>query len=117
MGRSDVLNTIVSALTPLAGTRFRQEQKKFALVGMGGIGKTQVAVEYAYRSLQDFPIILWAHAETRAKLSQSYSEFERELSLSSTATQNENESRKRVKNWLATTSECSLKWYPTMIGF
>ncbi|KAI0182112.1 hypothetical protein GGR52DRAFT_67803 [Hypoxylon sp. FL1284] len=101
-GRSDILEAMTSALTP--GVKLRQEQKKIAVVGMGGIGKTQIAVEYAFRSVQDFPVILWAHAETRAKLSQSYSEFDRELGLSSTATQNENESRRRVKSWLATTN-------------
>jgi tetratricopeptide (TPR) repeat protein len=35
-----------------------------ALSGMGGIGKTQVAVEYAYRYQHEYSAILWARAES-----------------------------------------------------
>jgi serine/threonine protein kinase/tetratricopeptide (TPR) repeat protein len=35
-----------------------------ALSGMGGIGKTQLAVEYAYRFRHTYAAILWARAET-----------------------------------------------------
>jgi len=40
-----------------------------ALTGLGGIGKTQTAVEYAYRYYSDYPeAILWARADSREGL-------------------------------------------------
>ncbi|MBO0797098.1 MAG: hypothetical protein J2P36_39975 [Ktedonobacteraceae bacterium] len=35
-----------------------------ALHGLGGIGKTQVALEYAYRHALDYRAIFWIEAET-----------------------------------------------------
>lgn len=112
-GRTDILESISAALTPPketaehnsiehshSGESSIHRQRKMALVGMGGIGKTQVSLRYAFDSLQDFPVILWAHAETRAKLAQSFSEFDEELALS-TNTSNQSESRERVKRWLS----------------
>ncbi|HEU5375832.1 MAG TPA: tetratricopeptide repeat protein [Ktedonobacteraceae bacterium] len=39
-----------------------------ALCGLGGIGKTQVAAEYAYRHAQDYTSIFWLQAETAEHL-------------------------------------------------
>lgn len=39
-----------------------------ALCGLGGIGKTQTALEYAYRYHDDYQVILWAGAGSRAVL-------------------------------------------------
>ena len=36
-----------------------------AISGLGGIGKTQIAVEYAYRSHADYQAVFWVHADTR----------------------------------------------------
>src|ERR1019366_1934976 len=35
-----------------------------AISGLGGIGKTQLALEYAYRYHQDYMAVLWARAES-----------------------------------------------------
>jgi D-arabinose 1-dehydrogenase-like Zn-dependent alcohol dehydrogenase len=75
-------------------------QTKFALIGIGGIGKTQVAVQYAFASEQNFPVILWAHAETRAKLAESFSGFDKELGLTTAIISNQDDSIERVKGWL-----------------
>jgi tetratricopeptide (TPR) repeat protein/transcriptional regulator with XRE-family HTH domain len=36
-----------------------------ALCGLGGIGKTQTALEYVYRYADEYTAVLWAQAETR----------------------------------------------------
>lgn len=64
-GQEHTLNTILQTLK--AGTpTFSQQQ--LALHGIGGIGKTQLAVEYCYRSLVDesypsYTLIWWIEAE------------------------------------------------------
>lgn len=39
-----------------------------ALSGMGGIGKTQIAVEYAYRYRDAYLAVFWVHADSREAL-------------------------------------------------
>jgi len=42
------------------------------LTGLGGIGKTSVAIEYAYRYKQEYEAVLWARADTMETLTASY---------------------------------------------
>src|SRR5207248_3305913 len=43
-----------------------------AISGLGGIGKTQAAVEYAYRYRDDYQDVLWVQANTHETLTSSY---------------------------------------------
>jgi hypothetical protein len=56
----------------LAGQTAVLTQGPQALSGLGGIGKTQVAVEYAYRYARDYDAVLWARAESEEALHASY---------------------------------------------
>jgi hypothetical protein len=46
-----------------------------ALHGMGGIGKTQVAIEYAHRFAEDYEIVWWLDSENTLLLSQQYTDL------------------------------------------
>ncbi|KAL9578554.1 MAG: hypothetical protein Q9203_007052, partial [Teloschistes exilis] len=48
-----------------------------ALVGLGGIGKSQLAIEQVYRTRERSPEtwILWIHASSIARFEQSYRDF------------------------------------------
>lgn len=60
-GRVAVLQQIATVLhTSQMGTVTRPQ----AITGLGGIGKTQIALEYAYRFDHDYDAILWIQAET-----------------------------------------------------
>ncbi|EGX49042.1 hypothetical protein AOL_s00079g263 [Orbilia oligospora ATCC 24927] len=43
----------------------------FAITGLGGAGKTQIALEYAYRYKKDFTSIFWIHAESEGSIQRS----------------------------------------------
>jgi tetratricopeptide (TPR) repeat protein/transcriptional regulator with XRE-family HTH domain len=64
-GRENILQQLHTLLTaPQRST----DLCSIALCGLGGLGKTQTAIEYAYRSLQDYHALFWLHAETREQL-------------------------------------------------
>jgi tetratricopeptide (TPR) repeat protein len=52
-----------------------------ALHGMGGIGKTQMAVEYIYRHLQDYDIVWWIQATRPTQIRTSLTELAQHLRL------------------------------------
>ncbi|MFG3098562.1 FxSxx-COOH system tetratricopeptide repeat protein [Streptomyces sp. NPDC048202] len=52
-----------------------------ALHGMGGIGKTQVAVEYAHRFASQYDLVWWIDAEQANQLPVRYTEFADRLGI------------------------------------
>jgi tetratricopeptide (TPR) repeat protein len=58
-GRDDVIQSLRELLVPGTTTALTQ-----AISGLGGIGKTHTAVEYAYRFHQDYEAVLWLQADS-----------------------------------------------------
>ncbi len=52
-----------------------------AMSGLGGIGKTQTAVEYAYRYRDEYQYVLWVQANTQETLLANFVALARLLSL------------------------------------
>jgi transcriptional regulator with XRE-family HTH domain len=55
--------------------------------GLGGIGKTQTALEYAYRFRNDYQAVMWIRAETRETLVADYQALAHLLQLPETDSQ------------------------------
>jgi hypothetical protein len=66
--REHLLSRLEDALSP--GTA-SLTLKSVGLHGLGGIGKTQLAAEYAYRHTDAYDAIFWLKAETEARLRES----------------------------------------------
>ncbi|MCJ1271350.1 hypothetical protein MMC22_011250 [Lobaria immixta] len=57
--------------------------RRISLAGIGGVGKSQIAIEYCYRyqNLHPDKHIFWVHASTRQRLEQAYQDIARRLEL------------------------------------
>ncbi len=52
-----------------------------ALHGLGGIGKTQLAMEYAHRHASEYDIVWWMHSENPATLAADFARLAQSLNL------------------------------------
>jgi len=83
----------------------KQEQKMTltqpsAISGLGGIGKTQVALEYAYRHRQDYHAVLWGRADTRESLISTFVTIASLLGFPQKDEQDQMVIVEAVKKWL-----------------
>jgi hypothetical protein len=75
-------------------------QGRIALSGLGGVGKTQIAIEYAYRYRADYEAVLWANADERSLLTTSFAEIAKLLGLPEQHEQDQAKSENAVRRWL-----------------
>ncbi len=73
--------------------------------GLGGIGKTQLAIEYAYRYSQHYQAVLWVQAATLQSLISSYIELAQLLDLPQKNETDTMQIRDAVKSWFQTTND------------
>ncbi|HZR39444.1 MAG TPA: TIR domain-containing protein, partial [Ktedonobacteraceae bacterium] len=99
LGRDNELARLRSHLQAGQATALSQPQ---AISGLGGIGKTQLALEYAYRYHQDYQIVLWARAENNEALISSYVTIASLLRLPEREAQEQDIMVQAVKIWLQT---------------
>lgn len=83
-GRGDLLVQLGKRLTAGGTTAVLPS----AIHGMGGIGKTQMAVEYIYRHLQDYDLIWWIDAARATQIRAGFTELARQLDLPGAADAN-----------------------------
>ncbi|GAA2071637.1 FxSxx-COOH system tetratricopeptide repeat protein [Streptomyces albiaxialis] len=75
-GRDDLLNQVQQRLMDA-----ERDASVCALVGMAGIGKTQLAAEYAHRFSSDYDVVWWINSDQRGTQRDRYAELSTELGL------------------------------------
>ncbi len=98
-GRENILTQLAATLKTGKATALSQPQ---AISGLGGIGKTQIAVEYAYQHHQDYQAVLWTLADTRESLISGYMSIAGVLNLPEKDEQDQAIIIKAVIRWLTT---------------
>jgi tetratricopeptide (TPR) repeat protein len=98
-GREELLSQLEAILRTGQTAAISQPQ---AISGLGGIGKTQIALAYAYRHLQDYQAILWSRADTTEALISGFVTFAKLLQLPQQDEKDQLIVVEAVKTWLKT---------------
>jgi tetratricopeptide (TPR) repeat protein len=103
-GREEVLEQLEAALLKDNTAALTQPQ---AIKGLGGIGKTQTVLEYAYRHRQRYDAVFWVRAELQEELIAGFGEIAQALQLPERDAQDQRvmveavkRSLKTLRNWL-----------------
>ncbi len=97
-GRQQILQTLHERLSQEHRMALTQS---FAISGLGGIGKTQIALEYAYHYRQDYTAVFWVSAATRETLLAGLLSVTELLCLPEKDEHDQNKAMLAVKTWLA----------------
>ncbi|NUT40685.1 MAG: tetratricopeptide repeat protein [Thermoactinospora sp.] len=76
-GRAAVLDSLRRELTGGAQAVVLPQ----ALYGLGGVGKTQVALEYAHRFRADYDVVWWISAENQERIHTAFEELARAMDI------------------------------------
>lgn len=107
-----MLKQIYDHLTSGKTTALAQPQ---TINGLGGVGKTQYAVEYGYRHRQEYHYVFWVNAASRETLIADYLAIAALLKLSELGEPEQSRVVERVKSWLAEHDLWFSSWIAPMI--
>jgi Tfp pilus assembly protein PilF len=71
-----------------------------ALFGLGGVGKTQIAAEYAYRHQEDYTAVLWTFAQTEQSVRGGFAALATLLDLPEKESAEQSQVVEAVQRWL-----------------
>ncbi|KAF8533574.1 hypothetical protein BDD12DRAFT_897322 [Trichophaea hybrida] len=77
--RNDAVEHIGKILDPAADAS--ESFKSLAIYGTGGVGKTQIALQYAHQSRRKFDCVLWISADNNIKMTQDFLAVAQRLGL------------------------------------
>src|SRR6266567_9139 len=106
-GREELLTALHQQL---AAGQIVAVNQTLALHGLGGVGKTQVALEYTYRHVLDYQAVFWIEAEQEEQILAGLLHIAEVLELRESAEADQQRIVAAVLQWLATHSDWLLVW-------
>jgi len=102
-GRREILAEIDDYLQPC---KTSNGLRSMAIYGLGGVGKTQIALEYAYSKKDELDAILWIPAENILALQQGFTKVAVDgLKLPNANSRSHQENMLLVVTWLRQTGK------------
>lgn len=79
----------------------------FSIIGMGGVGKSQLALRHLYANIREMDAVFWVSADNKAKMDQGYTKIASVLGSLDDTTQPPpiEVICEMVKKWFTNTSE------------
>ncbi|KAL9579363.1 MAG: hypothetical protein Q9212_005152 [Teloschistes hypoglaucus] len=102
VGREDILEDLEELLS-----QKRDGSIIAVLYGLGGVGKTQVALEYIYRIRSSSVSVFWVHGSSLSRFMESYKRIAIECNVPGHNDPN-NDTMQLVRDWLET--NCATRW-------
>ncbi|WP_277988890.1 FxSxx-COOH system tetratricopeptide repeat protein [Ktedonosporobacter rubrisoli] len=96
---------LVDKLHNLLNAKAKKVARPCALTGLGGIGKTQLALEYAYRYANEYHAVFWVAAETQESILSSFLAIANLLRLAESEEKDQLRTLQAVLRWLSTHKE------------
>jgi hypothetical protein len=126
-GRADLLERIRQGLPPVSTwTQRGAVVAVTALRGMGGVGKTQLAIEYAWRRAGEYTLVWWINAEQAGLIGEQMAQLASAVGLATTGATGTDANAaldhlRRTDHWLlifdnATNVEDLQSWLPSGNG-
>jgi len=101
-GREDELDKINTYLAP----RGDQSLRTYTIYGKRGVGKTEIALQFAYTNHPGYDAIFWIQCETSVAIRQSFTNVAISLNLPGADREGRHEENLlAVQNWLKRTRE------------
>lgn len=94
-GREEIFTKIRKALTSGKPAMLTQ-----VITGLGGIGKTQIAIEYVYRYTAEYKVVWWLRAENSETLAADYINLAQSINLPEKDSQEQQIIIENVRRWL-----------------